>query len=144
MQGNQLNATAAMLQLPVMGADAIAAMNADVTVDRRLLELEFSKASQNLRRIAQRGDHKETEKALAAMDVRFGAHPWLNAKLVQLRRLAASDREMMMKEVVFASAKMSRRLVAKEEMAFCADETNSPMPSFLRKKTSEGRGRNKP
>jgi hypothetical protein len=52
--------------------------------------------------------------------------------------------EMMMKEVVFASAKMSRRLVAKEEMAFSADETNSPMPSFLRKKTSEGRGRNKP
>jgi Ca-activated chloride channel family protein len=144
MQGNQLNATAAMLQLPVMGADAIAAMNADVTVDRRLLELEFSKASQNLRRIAKRGDHEETEKALAVMDVRFGAHPWLNAKLVQLRRLAASDMEMMMKEVVFASARMSRRLVAKEEMAFCADETNSQMPSFLRKKVSEGRGRNKP
>jgi hypothetical protein len=52
-----------MLQLPVMGADAIAAMSADVAVDRRLLELEFSKASQNLRRIAQRGDHEETEKA---------------------------------------------------------------------------------
>jgi hypothetical protein len=39
---------------------------------------------------------------------------------------------------------MSRRLVAKEEMVFCEDETNSPIPSFLRKKTTEGRGRNKP
>jgi hypothetical protein len=57
--------------------------------------------------------------------------------------LVANDIEIM-KEVVFASAKMSRRLVAKEEMAFCADETNSPIPSFLRKKTSEGKGRNKP
>jgi hypothetical protein len=111
-------------------ADAITAISADVTVDRRLLELEFSKASQNLRRIAQRGDHEEIEKALAAMDVRFGAHPWLNAKLVQLHRLAASDMEMMMKDVVFASAKMLRRLMAKEEAAYSTDETDSPMPSF--------------
>jgi len=144
MQGHELAASAAMLQLPAMSEHAMAAMSADETVDRRLLELAFAKASQALRRIAKQGDRAATERALADMDARFGAHPWLNAKLVQLRRLAADDLEMMMKEVVFASAKMSRRLVAKEEMAFCADETNSPMPSFLRKKTSEGRGRNKP
>jgi Ca-activated chloride channel family protein len=144
MQGHELAASAAMLQLPAMSDHAMAAMSADETVDRRLLELAFAKASQALRRIAKQGDRAATEKALADMDARFGAHPWLNAKLVQLRRLAAEDMEMMMKEVVFASAKMSRRLVAKEEMAFSADETNSPMPSFLRKKTSEGRGRNKP
>jgi hypothetical protein len=38
------------------------------------------------------------------MDARFGAHPWLNAKLVQLRRLAAEDLEMMMKEVVIRTS----------------------------------------
>jgi Ca-activated chloride channel family protein len=144
MQGTELVASAALLQLPSMSPHAIAAMSADETVERRLLELEFAKASQALRRIAKKGNLAATDKALGDMDARFGAHPWLNAKLVQLRQLAANDLEMMMKEVVFASAKMSRRLVAREEMAFGIDETDSPMPSYLRKKVSEGRGRNQP
>ncbi len=97
-----------------------------------------------MRRTSKKGNLAATDKALGDMDARFGPHPWLNAKLVQLRRLAAEDLEMMMKEVVFASAKMSRRPVAREKMAFGVDETDSPMPSYLRKKVSEGRGRNKP
>jgi hypothetical protein len=39
---------------------------------------------------------------------------------------------------------MSRRLVSKEEMAYEGDETHvseSVMPSFLRKKVSEGKGK---
>ncbi len=68
------------------------------------------------------------------MDARFGGHPWLNAKLVQLRRLAESDVGMMMKEVTFSSRKMTSRLVTREEIAFGVDETESLMPSYLRKK----------
>jgi hypothetical protein len=40
--------------------------------------------------------------------------------------------------------RMSRRLVSKEEMAYDGDETHiseSIMPSFLRKKVSEGKGK---
>jgi hypothetical protein len=40
--------------------------------------------------------------------------------------------------------RMSRRLVSKEEMAYAGDETHvsmSVMPSFLRKKVSEGKGK---
>jgi len=49
--------------------------------------------------------------------------------------------EMMIKEVSFSAQRMSNRLASKQEMSYMADETESNMPSFLRKKESEGRGR---
>ncbi len=51
---------------------------------------------------------------------------------------------MMVKEVHYSMMRMSRRLVSKEEMAYEGDETHvseSVMPSFLRKKVSEGKGK---
>ena len=48
---------------------------------------------------------------------------------------------VMTKEVSFSAYRMSNRLVSKQEMSYMADETESNMPSFLRKKESEGRGR---
>ena len=75
---------------------------------------------------------------------RFGHHPWLSAKIKQLRQLADQDSEMMAKEVRYSMMRMSRRLVSKAEMAYEGDETHasmSVMPSFLRKKVSEGKGK---
>jgi len=76
------------------------------------------------------------------MDARFGEHPWLRAKMEVLHRLAEEDMEMMMKEAHFSASRSMQRLVARSEILFCKDETESAdMPSFLRKKVSEGRGR---
>jgi hypothetical protein len=78
------------------------------------------------------------------LEKRFGQHPWLSAKIEQLRRLADEDSEMMAKEVRYSMMRMSRRLVSKEEMAYAGDETDisdSVIPSFLRKKVSEGKGK---
>jgi hypothetical protein len=63
------------------------------------------------------------------------------AKIDQLRRLTEEDMEMMSKEVQYSAYRMSSRLASKNEIAFCMDETNLDMPSFLRKKESEGKGR---
>jgi hypothetical protein len=51
---------------------------------------------------------------------------------------------MMRKEAKFNSARMSKRLVANEELVFSGDETESAMPAFLRKKSEEGKGRRLP
>lgn len=85
-----------------------------------------------------------TQRALDVLEKRFGQHPWLKAKIEQLRQLADQDSEMMAKEVRYSMMRMSRRLVSKEEMAYDGDETHvseSIMPSFLRKKVSEGKGK---
>jgi hypothetical protein len=75
------------------------------------------------------------------LEGRFGHHPWLKDKLSRLRILAEQDAEMMSKEVVFSQRKMSSRLNARHEVSYSIDETSLPIPSFLRKKAEEGKGR---
>ena len=114
------------------------------TAYNRLEELAFAKASEQLRHLVKDGDRHATQQALDVLEKRFGHHPWLNAKIEQLRQFADQDGQILAKEVRYSMMRMSRRLVSKEEMAYEVDETHvseSVMPSFLRKKVSEGKGR---
>jgi len=144
LQGHALSQSGAMLQLPAVEQTAFLAMLADELVERRLLEAEFGKASDELRHLARRGNRLDTMRKLAEMDERFGHHPWLKAKMEQMRRLAEEDMMMMVKEASFSAMRMSKSLASKSEVMFCMDETESNMPSFLRKKETEGRGRRMP
>ena len=141
LEGKLINAQAGMLRLPAVDEAGFSAAKVDDYVQGRLQELEFATASQVLRDLARRGDARGVQRALDELERRFGQHPWLNDKLRRLRQLAEDDVEMMSKEVRFSERKMSRRLNANFEMAYSMDETNSTMPSFLRKKAEEGKGR---
>jgi hypothetical protein len=81
---------------------------------------------------------------LKEFEEEFSHNSWLMAKIGQLQRLVEMDMEMVSKEVMYSSSRMSRRLASKNEMAFFVDETNTDIPAFLRKKESEGRGRTRP
>ena len=144
LQGHVLSQSGAMLQLPAVEQSSFLAMQADDLVERRLLEAEFGKASDELRQLARRGNRLDTMRKLAEMDERFGQHPWLKVKMEQMRRLAEEDMMMMIKEASFSAMRMSKSLASKSEVMFCMDETESNMPSFLRKKETEGRGRRTP
>lgn len=144
LDGTAMQAHAPVLQLPVLDAAALQSLPRNETAYTRLEELAFAKASEQLRQLAKDGDRQATQRALDVLEKRFGQHPWLNAKIEQLRQLADEDSEMMAKEVRYSMMRMSRRLVSKEEMAYAGDETEiseSVMPSFLRKKVSEGKGK---
>jgi Ca-activated chloride channel family protein len=116
----------------------------DESMDRRLQEVEFAKASLELSRLVNAGNVNAARALVKDLEKRFGQHPWLQAKLTRLRKLADRDPEMMSKEVRFSSRKMSKRLVAFDDVPFNGDETNSAMAPFLRKKSEEGRGRKGP
>ncbi len=141
LQGQAVTQSGPMLQLPVVDDSAFAAMPEDELAHRRLLELAFGKASQELRSLARNGNQAAAKRLMAQMQERFGGHAWLKAKMDQLHRLAEEDMEMMIKEVSFSAYRMSNRLVSKQEVLYRSDETESDIPSFLRKKESEGRGR---
>ena len=144
LDGTPMHAHAPVLQLPVLDAAALQALPRNETAYTRLEELSFAKASEQLRQLAKDGDQHATQRALDVLEKRFGHHPWLNAKIEQLRQLADEDNEMMAKEVSYSMVRMSRRLVSKKETAYAGDETDineSVMPSFLRKKVSEGIGK---
>ncbi len=144
LQGNALSQSGAMLQLPPADEVSLIARPADELVERRLLEVEFGKASDELRQLAREGNDAMTRRKLQQMEEQFGHHPWLKAKMVQMRRLAEEDMDMMIKEVSYSSMRMSKSLASRSEVMFSVDETESAMPAFLRKKESEGRGRRAP
>lgn len=141
MDGAAVEVTAPLLQLEALAEEAYAALPLDELAERRREELRFAKASSKLRDLAKSGQTGAARKLLNELEAEFGKNQWLMAKIEQLRRLTEEDMEMMSKEVQYSAFRMSRRLASKNEMAFCMDETNMDMPSFLRKKESEGKGR---
>ena len=141
LDGTTLEQSSAVLQLPVIALLDQLKLPADEMVQRRLLEVEFGNAANELRQLAKKGNLKATQRKLNEMEKRFGEHAWLKAKMEQLHRLAEEDMEMMMKEATFSSMKMSRRLASRSESLYMGDETELMMPAFLRKKESEGKGR---
>ena len=144
LDGASLEVSAPLLQLPTLKNEALRALPRDETAHNRLEELAFAKAAEQLRQAAKDGDRQSTLSALAALEERFGQHPWLKAKIEQLRELADEDTLLMAKEARYAMMRMSSRLVSKDEERYSADETELSemlMPSFLRKKASEGKGK---
>jgi hypothetical protein len=106
--------------------------------------VEFGKDADALRQIAKQGKQREAQRKIDEMEAKYGNHPWLHAKLAQMRRLAEEDMVMMTKEVSYSAMRMSRSLASKEEVMYCLDETESAVPAFLRRKETEGRGRRTP
>jgi len=141
LEGASVQAHAPVLSLPVQDASVIATLPADAAAQQRLQEVAFAQASQRLRQLAREGRSREARALIDEMERDFGHHPWLHDKLVRLRALADEDMEMMSKEVHYSYARMSRRNVAKSEVRYSVDETQSTMPAFLRKKAEEGKGR---
>ena len=141
LDGTTLEQSSAVLQLPVIALLDQLKLPVDEMVQRRLQEVEFGNAANELRQLAKKGNRKATQRKLNEMEKRFGEHAWLKAKMEQLHRLAEEDMEMMMKEATFSSMKMSRRLASRSESLYMGDETELMMPAFLRKKESEGKGR---
>jgi len=132
-----------LLSLPVVTAAKQKRMTEDAVVARRLDEVEFAQSSLQLRDLARKGDRAGVRRALDSLEKRFGHHPWLADKLVNLRELSERDVEMMSKEVRFSSSRLAQRLVSSSEVCYSGDETENNVPAFLRKKMSEGRGKRK-
>lgn len=144
LDGQIITAHAAMLSQPAIEQAAYDALISDEAMARRLQEVEFAKASLELSRLVVTGNVAAARALMKDLEQRFGQHPWLQAKLSRLRELAERDPEMMNKEVLYSSRKMSRRNVAIHEVAFSMDQTSMDMPAFLRKKSEEGKGRKGP
>ena len=144
LQGQTLSVSGTVLQLQALSAKGLHALPVDEQVQRRLLEVEFGKDADALRQIAKQGKQREAQRKIDEMEAKYGNHPWLHAKLAQMRRLAEEDMVMMTKEVSYSAMRMSRSLASKQEVMYCLDETESAVPAFLRRKETEGRGRRTP
>ncbi len=129
----------ATLALKAVSLQAWDALLQDELVISRLGELEASKFLDMARAAAEHGDWDLIQKMIVEARLRFAANPWVMEVLEGMADIAKHmDREHFRKEAMYSSRKMSSRVSAKEEMAMSL-VMESAVPSFLRRKTSQGK-----
>ncbi|MBI5277365.1 MAG: VWA domain-containing protein [Burkholderiales bacterium] len=134
-----------MLSLPVVSAEAYAALPEDETVARRLKEVQFAEAALRAREMMVRGEIDGARAYLKHQQALVAGHPWLQEKLARLQDLAERDAAMSMKEMRYKSNRLMSRVAEAHESRYIGDETaDAGKPAFLRRKSEEGRGRRKP
>lgn len=142
LEGHALETQTGLLALESLPEKVVATLPKHETVAARLQEIKFGEVSAKARLLIQNGDYPAAHALLDSIAAEFDGHPWLKAKLAGLRELAQNDAAMAAKEMLFNTVKMSQRLVSVEESHSFTDETErTDMPTFLRRKSSEGTGR---
>jgi Ca-activated chloride channel homolog len=140
--GTPVAQTAPMFALPVVSAEAFSALPQDESVARRLQEVQFADASIKARDLINAGDTDAALMALALLEPQVAGHAWLVEKLKSLQTLAHMNAGMAAKELRYKSTKLYTRVVGINEAAYAGDETDAAdVPKFLRRKSSEGKGR---
>ena len=117
---------------------AFSAVSEDELVARRGTELEASALLMRCRVAAAADDWVTVEAVLADALVRFGGNIWVSDIVQDMQELAhQKDRMLMMKEAMYSSSSLARRITSSEETA--DSSTDQQYASFLRRKTSQGR-----
>jgi Ca-activated chloride channel family protein len=141
LEGDAVSLERAGLSLPVLTSAAFANLTDDELVTRRLVELAAAEALLDMRSAAAAGDWARVDTLLEAASRQFAGNEWVAAVLEAMRSIAAErERERAMKEMMYSSSKLRRRLAAKDEsVAFCSAESASA-PAYLRRKPAQGKG----
>ncbi|WP_298826534.1 VWA domain-containing protein [uncultured Piscinibacter sp.] len=131
------------LTLPVLTFADWARLPEDPLVAQRLAEIEASAVLQQMRHAAGQGDWSSVDRMLEDAQRRFGGHEWLAAVLESMKQTAASrSRERLRKEALYSASSMNYRLSDKDEQIhFSAVDESTSKPSYLRRKPTQGKGR---
>jgi Ca-activated chloride channel family protein len=116
-------------------------MPADELVAQRATELEAADALASVRAAIEAGDWKRAQELVDSAATRYAQHAWAAAILTTMQRLIGErDKRLAAKEASFSVRRMRNRLASPNEPSFCvAEETR--IPSFLRRKSEQGKGR---
>ena len=130
------------LTLPVLSGSAFDDLEGDEGVARRLTELAAAQALSDMRIAAAAGDWDKVDRLLQEATRQFAGNEWVAAVLASMTQIAEGrSRERLMKEAMYSSGKLRGRLVAADEPdAYFASQEFVSVPSYLRRKPSQGKG----
>jgi Ca-activated chloride channel family protein len=112
----------------------------DPLVVTRQAELAAGKLLEQARAAAEFGDWATVERLLTEARQRFADQPWVIEVLESMGELARSmDAARFRKEALYSSRKMNSRLSEKSEACFDSLVAEAASPSFLRRKTAQGK-----
>ena len=112
----------------------------DPLVISRQAELAAATLLEQARSAAEHGDWSTVERLITEARQRFADQPWVIEVLESMAELARSmDTARFRKEALYSSRKMSSRISAKDEDISMLLAEESAAPSFLRRKTAQGK-----
>ena len=139
-EGEPLAFADATLTLPSMPVAAWETLLNDPLVVSRQAELAAGRLLEQARAAAEHGDWATVERLLAEARSRFADQPWVIEVLESMAELARSmDTARFRKEALYSSRKMNSRLSEKSEACFDSLVAEAASPSFLRRKTAQGK-----
>lgn len=125
------------ISVPVVGTASWQALPVDELVARRVAELEAAVVLRRMREAAGVDDWAAVGELLATAEAQFAGNEWVAAILASMRGLAAArEQRRFMKESMFSSARLSKRLSAHDEVHALAEDVQ---PLYLRRKAAEGK-----
>lgn len=142
LEGEEVQLERSGLALPVLSPTACAALTDEELVARRLVELAAAEALNRMRAAVAGHDWATVDRMLEEASRQFAGSEWVAAMLEAMKRIAESrSRERLMKESTYSSARLSSRLVSKDEgESFSAAMESIEVPAYLRRKVEQGKG----
>jgi Ca-activated chloride channel family protein len=139
LQGEPVTLERTGLALPVVTSAASASLAEDELVRRRCDEVAAAQVLTQMRTAAHAHDWETVDKLLSDAQKAFAGNEWLASMLEAMVKLAESrSQERVMKEALYSSGKLNRRLASTDElhMSLVADAG----PAYLRRKREQGKG----
>ena len=119
--------------------EQFAVLEADETVQLRTAEVRAATLQENAQVAARAGNWSEVDKIMFELDALGKDNEWIKVSVERLRSYSeAREQESFSKETLYKSRRMKQRRVAKNEARFSI-ESESMKPSYLRRKTEQGK-----
>jgi len=139
-EGNKHDLSAKLLDQPVVSLIEYREAPEDELVARRFQEVEMADIQREARGLVREGDWRGVERMIDELEDRARNNPWVMETIKYLRQLMnRRDSARMEKELLYSSHAMKNRSAALEDNVLFCIKSEAVKPSFLRKKTSQGR-----
>jgi len=142
VDGNPVELERSSLALPVMSQADLMSLAPDTLVQRRVAELLAAKSLLEMRQAASGGNWESVETLLAQAMEQFADNEWVRSVLDSMKEIARRrELQRLRKEAMYSAAAMNCRLSAHDEQEqFSMAVEAQAGPSFLRRKSSQGKG----
>lgn len=139
--GRAFEFKASLPRLPEVDEATWASLPADPLVARRVAEVRSAQLQKQARAAVERGDWAEGERLLRQVEALAADQPWVMSMVAHLRELMQRrDRARFGKEAMYSANRMSKRIAEVDESAHFDVAMEELKPSYMRKKTVQGRG----
>mgnify|MGYP001160114194 CR=1 FL=1 len=142
-EGNENRTKPSVLAIELMTEEAYAALPLEETVRQRSLEVRAAALQEQAQTAARNGDWALVDRIMAELET-FGAdNAWIKESISRLRAYSSRrEAQAFSKEARYKANNMRTRSASREESydVFCEPDESS-MPSYLRRKSEQGKKR---